>query len=40
MAKEIVEFHGGRIWAESRLNQGACLSFALPLREARVKLPE
>ncbi|MCS7459525.1 ATP-binding protein [Paenibacillus doosanensis] len=36
IAKEIVEFHGGRIWAESRLGQGACICFALPLQPARV----
>jgi len=35
IAKEIVEFHGGRIWAESRLGQGACICFALPLQQAR-----
>ncbi|WP_425436338.1 sensor histidine kinase [Paenibacillus rigui] len=38
IAKEIVEFHGGRIWAESRLHQGACISFALPLRESQRRL--
>ncbi|WP_036746420.1 sensor histidine kinase [Paenibacillus sp. UNC451MF] len=32
IAKEIVEFHGGRIWAESRLGQGACICFVLPLQ--------
>ncbi|MFE5322526.1 sensor histidine kinase [Paenibacillus sp. NPDC056579] len=35
IAKEIVEFHGGRIWAESRLGQGACICFALPLQMSR-----
>ncbi|WP_235941292.1 sensor histidine kinase [Paenibacillus puerhi] len=31
IAKEIVDFHGGRIWAHSRLGQGACIAFMLPL---------
>nr|WP_330164544.1 ATP-binding protein [Paenibacillus validus] len=31
IAKEIVDFHGGRIWAQSRLGQGACIAFMLPL---------
>lgn len=31
IAKEIIDFHGGRIWAQSRLGQGACIAFMLPL---------
>ncbi|SDD15909.1 His Kinase A (phospho-acceptor) domain-containing protein [Paenibacillus sp. UNCCL117] len=31
IAKEIIDFHGGRIWAHSRLGQGACIAFMLPL---------
>lgn len=31
IAKEIVDFHGGRIWAQSRKGQGACIAFMLPL---------
>ncbi|WP_282938303.1 ATP-binding protein [Paenibacillus sp. RC67] len=38
IAKEIVEFHGGRIWAESRLGQGACICFVLPLQSVKHSL--
>ncbi|CAG7645089.1 Adaptive-response sensory-kinase SasA [Paenibacillus solanacearum] len=31
IAKEIIDYHGGRIWAQSRVGQGACLAFMLPL---------
>jgi histidine kinase len=31
IAKEIVQYHGGQIWAESRLGQGCSISFSLPL---------
>lgn len=31
IAKEIIEYHGGKIWAQSRKGQGACVSFMLPL---------
>lgn len=33
IAKEIIDYHGGRIWAESRAGQGACIAFMLPLVE-------
>ena len=32
IAKRIVEMHGGRIWVESRLGQGAKFSFMVPAR--------
>ncbi|MFN0223910.1 ATP-binding protein [Paenibacillus sp. KR2-11] len=31
IAKEIIDYHGGRIWAQSMIGQGACLAFMLPL---------
>ncbi len=32
IAKQIVELHGGTIWAESVLGEGATLTFTLPIR--------
>jgi signal transduction histidine kinase len=35
IAKRIVELHGGTIWVESKLGEGATFSFRLPVRAER-----
>lgn len=39
VARAIVEAHGGRIWAESKVGQGTTISFSLPLGELTPFLP-
>jgi signal transduction histidine kinase len=33
ISRQIIEAHGGRIWAESKVGKGTTVSFALPLNE-------
>jgi two-component system phosphate regulon sensor histidine kinase PhoR len=32
IARHLVEAHGGKIWAESEVNQGSTFSFSIPFK--------
>jgi signal transduction histidine kinase len=37
IVKELVEAHGGKIWVESKLNEGSKFSFSLPAASVPMK---
>jgi two-component system phosphate regulon sensor histidine kinase PhoR len=39
IARHLVELHGGRVWAESRVGRGSVFSFTLPLASVSTETP-
>jgi signal transduction histidine kinase len=39
ICKQLVEMHGGRIWAESRLDEGTVMRFRIPYHETLPPAP-
>ncbi len=39
IARHLVELHGGRVWAESRVGRGSVFSFSLPLASISAETP-
>jgi signal transduction histidine kinase len=39
IVKQLVEAHGGRVWAASAPGQGACISFTLPAAPVELHHP-
>ena len=39
IARHLVELHGGRVWAESRVGRGSIFSFSLPLASESAETP-
>jgi len=34
ISRDIVEAHGGKLWAEAKVSEGALFHFTLPLKQA------